>query len=258
MRAACVAVMTAVVVSVGILAAAQERPVRLKEGPGRDKVEAHCSACHSLDYVVMNSPFLNASGWDAEVAKMINAFGAPIEPADAMIIANYLKKHYGTPLAAAAKERPVHLVQGPGLDKVEAHCGACHSLDYVVMNSPFLDARGWDAEVAKMINAFGAPIEPADSRVIADYLNKNYGPRIEARLPGIVSPPLEKEKRIPERSSPNSEVAHGKYDKKRAATARVVAIPRPLNHTPVKPTALENRETCAAESCAGHVFGVFF
>jgi DMSO/TMAO reductase YedYZ molybdopterin-dependent catalytic subunit len=27
--------------------------------------------------------------------------------------------------------------------------GACHSLDYIVMNSPFLDAAHWDAEVAK-------------------------------------------------------------------------------------------------------------
>jgi len=250
--------MTAVTAFTGILAAAQERPVQLKEGPGRDKVEAHCSACHSLDYVVMNSPFLKASGWDAEVAKMINAFGAPIEPADAKVIADYLKRLYGTPPSAAASERPVHLVQGAGLDKVEAHCSSCHSLDYVVMNSPFLDARGWDAEVAKMINAFGAPIEPADAKVIADYLNKNYGPRIKARLPGIQSPSLEKEKSIPERSSPNSEIAHEKYDKKRATTARVVAIPRPLNHAPVKPTAPENTDTCASQSCGCHVFGVGF
>jgi hypothetical protein len=27
----------------------------------------------------MNSPFLNAAGWDAEVTKMIAAFGAPIQ-----------------------------------------------------------------------------------------------------------------------------------------------------------------------------------
>jgi mono/diheme cytochrome c family protein len=153
MRVACVAVMTAIIASTGTLAAANERPVQLKEGPGRDKVEGNCSACHSLDYVVMNSPFLDARGWDAEVAKMINAFGAAIEPGDAKVIADYLKRHYGTPLSAAAKERPVQLKEGPGLDKVEARCSACHSLDYVVMNSPFLNASGWDAEVAKMINA---------------------------------------------------------------------------------------------------------
>jgi len=49
----------------------------------------------------------------------------------------------------------------------------CHSLDYVPMNSPFLTAQ-WDAEVAKMIGAFGAPIDQADAKIIADNLKKNY------------------------------------------------------------------------------------
>jgi mono/diheme cytochrome c family protein len=76
---------------------------------------------------------------------------------------------------AAAGERPVQLKQAPGVDKVETNCGGCHSLDYVVMNSPFPAAAVWDAEVTKMIKAFGAPIDPADAKIIADYLKKNYG-----------------------------------------------------------------------------------
>jgi sulfite dehydrogenase (cytochrome) subunit B len=43
------------------------------------------------------------------------------------------------------------------------------------MNSPFPNAALWDAEVSKMIKAFGAPIGDADAKVIADYLKKNYG-----------------------------------------------------------------------------------
>ena len=31
------------------------------------------------------------------------------------------------------------------------------------------------AEVTKMIKAFGAPINDADAKIIADYLKKNYG-----------------------------------------------------------------------------------
>jgi mono/diheme cytochrome c family protein len=77
-------------------AAAQEKPVALKQGPGLDKVEAGCSGCHSLDYIIMNSPFPNAAMWDAEVTKMIRAFGAPIADADAKAIADYLKKNYGS------------------------------------------------------------------------------------------------------------------------------------------------------------------
>jgi len=77
--------------------------------------------------------------------------------------------------SAAAEEKSVQLKPGPGLDKVESNCSGCHSLDYVPMNSAFLNAAGWDAEVAKMINAFGAPIDQADAKVIADYLKSNYG-----------------------------------------------------------------------------------
>jgi mono/diheme cytochrome c family protein len=77
--------------------------------------------------------------------------------------------------AAIADEKPVQLKKAPGLDKVEANCASCHSLDYVLMNSPFPDATAWDATVTKMIKAFGAPIDEAEAKVIADYLKKNYG-----------------------------------------------------------------------------------
>jgi hypothetical protein len=77
--------------------------------------------------------------------------------------------------AAVADEMQVPLKAGAGVDKVEGHCAACHSLDYIRMNSPFLNAAGWDAEVTKMINAFGAPISAADAKTIADYLKVNYG-----------------------------------------------------------------------------------
>ena len=76
---------------------------------------------------------------------------------------------------AAAQEKPVTLKKGAGLDVVEANCGACHSLDYIQMNSPFLTSAQWDASIAKMINVFGAPISEADARAIGDYLKANYG-----------------------------------------------------------------------------------
>jgi len=89
-------ILAAAAVLVAVSARAEEPSIQLKAGAGLDKVQSNCSGCHSLDYVPMNSPFLNAAGWDAEVAKMINAFGAPIDQADAKIIADYLKKNYGT------------------------------------------------------------------------------------------------------------------------------------------------------------------
>ena len=69
--------------------------VKLKPGAGLDKLEANCQACHTLAYIPMNSPFLSAAGWDAEVAKMRGPYGAPIDDADAKAIAEYLKANYG-------------------------------------------------------------------------------------------------------------------------------------------------------------------
>ena len=78
-------------------------------------------------------------------------------------------------LPAAADEKPVQLKKAAGLDKVEANCQACHSLDYIPMNSPYFDKAGWTAEVNKMIKAYGAPVDESDAKDIVDYLTKNYG-----------------------------------------------------------------------------------
>jgi sulfite dehydrogenase (cytochrome) subunit B len=95
MRLIAIAVFSAFCGALATAALAGEEPVQLKRAAGVDKVETNCAVCHSLDYIEMNSPFLNAAGWDAEVTKMINAFGAPISPADAKIIGDYLKANYG-------------------------------------------------------------------------------------------------------------------------------------------------------------------
>ena len=76
---------------------------------------------------------------------------------------------------AFADEASVALTKAPGLDKVASNCGTCHSLDYIQMNSPFMNAATWDAEVTKMIKAYGAPISDADAAAIKDYLKANYG-----------------------------------------------------------------------------------
>ena len=74
-----------------------------------------------------------------------------------------------------AGEEPIQLKQVTGLDKVETNCGGCHSLDYVIMNSPFPTGAVWEAEVNKMVKAFGAPIEEPDAKTIVEYLKNNYG-----------------------------------------------------------------------------------
>jgi sulfite dehydrogenase (cytochrome) subunit B len=55
------------------------------------------------------------------------------------------------------------------------YCNTCHSLDYLPMNSRFLNRQGWQTEVNKMITSYGAPIGPADAKIIVDYFAANYG-----------------------------------------------------------------------------------
>jgi hypothetical protein len=44
--------------------AADESGIVLAAGPGRERVQAACSMCHSLDYIVMNSPFQDKAAWE--------------------------------------------------------------------------------------------------------------------------------------------------------------------------------------------------
>jgi hypothetical protein len=78
-------------------------------------------------------------------------------------------------LPALAGESDIQLKDGSGKQAVEANCSMCHSLDYIPMNSPFLDRKGWEGSVNKMIKAMGAPIAEADVQTIVDYLAAEYG-----------------------------------------------------------------------------------
>ena len=82
---------------------------------------------------------------------------------------------------ASALEKPIELASGAGREIVEKSCNSCHSLDYIPMNSPILDDRGWTGEVNKMIEDFGAPIKSDETKIIVDYLVKNYGTAADIR-----------------------------------------------------------------------------
>jgi mono/diheme cytochrome c family protein len=78
-------------------------------------------------------------------------------------------------MPALADETAVHLKEAAGRQLVEANCVMCHSLDYVQMNAPFLDRKGWEASVNKMVKVMGAPVNENDARAIVDYLASQYG-----------------------------------------------------------------------------------
>ena len=81
-------------------------------------------------------------------------------------------------LAAAtvhADESSIQLAQAEGVERVQAACAICHSLDYIVMNSPFQDRAGWEKTVTKMVKVMGAPMTADDVATVVAYLDTHYG-----------------------------------------------------------------------------------
>ncbi|NKJ43099.1 cytochrome C [Novosphingobium sp. SG720] len=73
-----------------------EPTVRLGTGSEAELAEAHCAACHSLDYIVNQPPGMGIAFWTAEVAKMRTVYGAAIDDETAKRIATYLAERKGT------------------------------------------------------------------------------------------------------------------------------------------------------------------
>jgi hypothetical protein len=94
-QAACRQALAVALLAMSALAWAAEPKVELKGGAESERVRGHCSACHSVDYVQMNSPFMKRATWEAEVRKMIKVMGAPIPEADVAPLVDYLTRYYG-------------------------------------------------------------------------------------------------------------------------------------------------------------------
>jgi hypothetical protein len=65
----------------------------LKPGPGDDTAQV-CRVCHSADYITTQPSKKGKAFWQAEVQKMIKAYKAPIQDADAATITDYLAANY--------------------------------------------------------------------------------------------------------------------------------------------------------------------
>ncbi|GAA4463880.1 hypothetical protein GCM10023093_13170 [Nemorincola caseinilytica] len=63
----------------------------------------------------------------------------------------------------------VAMPDGPGKTEFTSYCGICHSLRYVT-EQPDFPRKTWEAEVQKMVEKYGAPIDSATCTKIVDYL----------------------------------------------------------------------------------------
>lgn len=101
MRTRLFILLTMMLLTTGVVALATPRSIVLPEettqfieAAGAETARNNCLACHSADYIATQPPKKGQAFWAAEVQKMIKAYKAPIEPADAETIAKYLSENY--------------------------------------------------------------------------------------------------------------------------------------------------------------------
>jgi len=66
----------------------------IKMGKNFDVIQAQCLMCHSFGYIINQGPQSKAF-WSGKVTKMKKAFGMDISDKDAVLVTDYLFKHYG-------------------------------------------------------------------------------------------------------------------------------------------------------------------
>jgi mono/diheme cytochrome c family protein len=80
------------------------------------------------------------------------------------------------PISYTLPDETAAFKPGPNLEVVRNNCSSCHSSDYIKTQpeGPKFKKDFWQAEVTKMINVYGAPIEAADVGKIVEYLAATY------------------------------------------------------------------------------------
>lgn len=81
---------------------------------------------------------------------------------------------FAEPKTYELPEETATLKPGPDMEIAEQNCMACHSVDYISTQPPKMGAKFWTATVTKMIKTYGAAVEEADAKKIADYLAATY------------------------------------------------------------------------------------
>ena len=84
-------VLASAVLCTALPALAQQKPVKLPDGPGKEAVETYCSGCHGLARVA-NSGYPQAY-WHTAMRMMLN-FGVPIPPDQVIPMTDYLAKNF--------------------------------------------------------------------------------------------------------------------------------------------------------------------
>ncbi len=107
-----------------VAVAAQTRPIALPPDtstlrpsalPGYQLAQQKCAICHSADYVSYQPPGMTQAQWTAEMTKMRQAYGAPLDDTEVKMLGAYLAVAYGS-----AKATDPSVREAPGLTAAPA------------------------------------------------------------------------------------------------------------------------------------------
>jgi len=104
---------------------------------------------------------------------MLAAYGCrEQQPAPPKVVATASKHTYtekGSVREMTIQPEEMEFPEHDGKTEFVSYCGICHSLKYITAQ-PAFPRKTWEAEVHKMIEKYGAPVDSIKSRKIVDYL----------------------------------------------------------------------------------------
>lgn len=116
--------------------------------PGYRVAQQKCGICHSADYVSYQPPGMTEAQWAAEMTKMRQAYGAPLDDDDVKVLGAYLAAAYGSAAASAPAviESPPTPAAPPEAGAVDVQavlnangCLVCHAVDRKLIGPSFED-----------------------------------------------------------------------------------------------------------------------
>lgn len=125
--------------------------LRASDLPGYALAQQKCLTCHSADYVSYQPPDMSQAQWTAEMNKMRQAYGAPLDDHDVKSLGAYLAMAYGSAKATDASVLEASgMATSPGgptaADAVDVQavlnangCLVCHAVDRKVIGPSFKD-----------------------------------------------------------------------------------------------------------------------
>jgi hypothetical protein len=142
----------------GAAAAGAQESDSLPQGAARDLVAEKCTECHALSTALLKRASRDA--WQETLARMVSAYGAPIDAGENELLVDYLAANFG-----------IDSSYSPGQQMLAEQCFRCHGEG--MWQDLKTDRAGWLSVLYRMVGRGGLWTEDQIG-VMADYLAATY------------------------------------------------------------------------------------